>query len=76
MLSQTEWAVTTESGASAGDISTYLAGSTKWFQDQEWIDRYSWFITGSIDEGDYVSADCSLMNPSGGLTPLGNAYFQ
>lgn len=47
----------------------------EWFDSQDDIHRYSWFVTGYIPPKQYVSQNCALLTEDGGLSSLGKTYF-
>lgn len=72
---QTEWAITKESHSSTDDITSCLKETTEWFDEQDWVIRYAWFVTGSLVDDPYVDDNCALLDTDGALTELGKLYY-
>ena len=56
-------------------MSVYTIGaSTKWLDDQPFIQRYSWFGAGQKQDMFAVNDFCRLQRDDGSLTALGWQY--
>ncbi|TYJ56763.1 hypothetical protein B9479_002533 [Cryptococcus floricola] len=64
-----------DSTCSASEASTFMAETTKWLDQQDWVIKYAWF--GAVRDSEYlygVSESNRLMDTSGALTALGKQY--
>ncbi|ODN97136.1 hypothetical protein I350_08116 [Cryptococcus amylolentus CBS 6273] len=65
-----------DSGCSESEASTFMAETTKWLDQQDWVIKYAWF--GAVRDSEYlygVSESNRLMDTSGALTALGKQYI-
>ncbi|WVQ76312.1 hypothetical protein IAR50_005977 [Cryptococcus sp. DSM 104548] len=65
-----------ETGCSASEASSFMAETTEWLDQQDWVIKYAWF--GAVRSSEYlygVSEGNRLMDTSGALTDLGKQYI-
>ncbi|KAJ9091190.1 hypothetical protein QFC20_007700 [Naganishia adeliensis] len=55
-------------------VHDFMGATTKWLDNQPWVERYSWFGAGQGGDMGGVNAYCRLQNDDGGLTAVGWQY--